>query len=72
MYLVCNTQHKTLVSATALKRMIGRWAEGEITAEEALAGSEYAGPGTANNPIARDSVAIDEIPTASVEEGEPI
>lgn len=72
MYLVRITQHKTLVSATALKRMIGRWAEGEITAEEALAGSEYAGPGTANNPIARDSVAIDEIPTATAEEGEPI
>ena len=51
--------------------MIARWAEGEITAEEALAGSEYAGPGTANNPVARDSIAIDEVPIASVDEGEP-
>jgi adenylate kinase len=55
-------KHKQLTPSAALRRTIERWAEGSITAEEALSGSAYEGPGTLTNPVARDSTALDEEP----------
>jgi adenylate kinase len=53
-------KNKQLVPAGALRELIEKWAEGLISAEEALSGSLYAGPGTINNPVRRESEALDE------------
>ena len=56
--------HTELTPSPALRSKIERWAEGSITAEEALRGEAYEGPGTLTNPLVRDSAALDAMPAA--------
>ena len=56
-------KHLELVPAPALQQAITAWAEGRLSAEEALSGSEYNGPGTAGGEVMkRLSNATDAIP----------
>jgi adenylate kinase len=59
-------KHKQLTAAPAVRATIEEWAGGAITAEEALSGSSYTGPGTANNPVARTSAALDALPASTL------
>jgi len=60
-------RHKDLTPSPALRSMIERWAEGSITAAEALSGSAYTGPGTLQSPVPRDSLVLDALPERLVD-----